>query len=311
MPLPDPGCAIEPADVAAHRCRAAARAIAGEPVHRILGYREFYGLRLALSPATLEPRPDTETLVDAMLPFVRERSRGRRVLPHPRSRHRDRRASPWRCWRTCARRPPWAPTSRRRRWRPRRGNAARPRAGRPLWPSQSDWFAECRRAVTTASSPILPISPARSSTPCWRGSAGLRSAVIALDGGADGLGRLPGRSRQARGASCAQGGRVARRNRCRTSRTAVSRLFAAAGFLPLRTVRRDLGGHDRAHDVRAIDRLWRRTKYCLAMHGIAARVAPPDETKQAVLLSIRFPYETNCLSCVRRRYGFVRGSSGY
>ncbi|MBN9220114.1 MAG: peptide chain release factor N(5)-glutamine methyltransferase [Mesorhizobium sp.] len=42
----------------------------GEPVHRILGYREFYGLRLSLSPETLEPRPDTETLVDAILPFV-------------------------------------------------------------------------------------------------------------------------------------------------------------------------------------------------------------------------------------------------
>lgn len=43
----------------------------GEPVHRILGYREFYGLRLSLSPETLEPRPDTETLVEAVLPFVK------------------------------------------------------------------------------------------------------------------------------------------------------------------------------------------------------------------------------------------------
>ena len=46
------------------------RRVAGEPVHRILGYREFYGLRLSLSPETLEPRPDTETLVDAVLPFA-------------------------------------------------------------------------------------------------------------------------------------------------------------------------------------------------------------------------------------------------
>lgn len=43
----------------------------GMPVHRILGYREFYGLKLALSPETLEPRPDTETLVDLVLPFAR------------------------------------------------------------------------------------------------------------------------------------------------------------------------------------------------------------------------------------------------
>ena len=47
------------------------RRAAGEPVHRILGFREFYGLRLSLSPETLEPRPDTETLVEAILPFVK------------------------------------------------------------------------------------------------------------------------------------------------------------------------------------------------------------------------------------------------
>ena len=51
---------------------ALARRLAGEPVHRIFGYRDFYGLRLKLSPETLEPRPDTETLVDAMLPFLRQ-----------------------------------------------------------------------------------------------------------------------------------------------------------------------------------------------------------------------------------------------
>ena len=47
------------------------RRIRGEPVHRILGFREFYGLQLSLSPETLEPRPDTETLVETILPFAR------------------------------------------------------------------------------------------------------------------------------------------------------------------------------------------------------------------------------------------------
>lgn len=47
------------------------RRIKGEPVHRILGFREFYGLEFSLSPETLEPRPDTETLVDMVLPLVR------------------------------------------------------------------------------------------------------------------------------------------------------------------------------------------------------------------------------------------------
>ena len=39
----------------------------GEPVAYLLGWREFYGLRLAVSPAVLIPRPDTEVLVDAAL----------------------------------------------------------------------------------------------------------------------------------------------------------------------------------------------------------------------------------------------------
>lgn len=46
------------------------RRAAGEPVHRILGHREFYGLDLLLSSGTLEPRPDTEVLVDALLPHL-------------------------------------------------------------------------------------------------------------------------------------------------------------------------------------------------------------------------------------------------
>lgn len=45
----------------------AARRIAGEPVWRILGEREFWGLPFRLSPATLEPRPDSETIVETAL----------------------------------------------------------------------------------------------------------------------------------------------------------------------------------------------------------------------------------------------------
>jgi release factor glutamine methyltransferase len=41
-----------------------------EPVSRILGYREFYGRDFRLGPATLDPRPDTETLVEAALALL-------------------------------------------------------------------------------------------------------------------------------------------------------------------------------------------------------------------------------------------------
>ena len=43
------------------------RRVAGEPVAYILGQREFYGLNLAVTPATLIPRPDTELLVELAL----------------------------------------------------------------------------------------------------------------------------------------------------------------------------------------------------------------------------------------------------
>jgi release factor glutamine methyltransferase len=50
----------------------AARRFAGEPLARILGTREFWGLPFRLSPATLEPRPETETLVAAVLRHCEE-----------------------------------------------------------------------------------------------------------------------------------------------------------------------------------------------------------------------------------------------
>jgi release factor glutamine methyltransferase len=40
------------------------RRIAGEPIARILGVQEFYGLDFGLNAATLIPRPETEMLVD-------------------------------------------------------------------------------------------------------------------------------------------------------------------------------------------------------------------------------------------------------
>ena len=43
------------------------RRLAGEPVSRIRGWREFWSLRFLLSPDTLDPRPDSETLVAAAL----------------------------------------------------------------------------------------------------------------------------------------------------------------------------------------------------------------------------------------------------
>ena len=51
-------------DFARRRCR-------GEPVARIIGSKEFWGLPLQLSAATLVPRADTETVVEMALAMLR------------------------------------------------------------------------------------------------------------------------------------------------------------------------------------------------------------------------------------------------
>lgn len=49
------------------------RRLAHEPTAYILGRKEFYGLELEVTPAAIIPRPETETLVELVLEFVRTR----------------------------------------------------------------------------------------------------------------------------------------------------------------------------------------------------------------------------------------------
>eukprot|EP00435_Cladocopium_sp_Y103_P078397 s1_g2136.t1 len=58
----------------------AGRRLAGEPVSRILGEREFWGLSFSLNQATLDPRPDSETLVEAVLAQVSDKTADLRIL---------------------------------------------------------------------------------------------------------------------------------------------------------------------------------------------------------------------------------------
>ena len=60
---------LAPAHAAAYAALVARRA-AGEPFAYIVGEREFHGLRLAVEPGVLVPRPDTETLVDWALEIL-------------------------------------------------------------------------------------------------------------------------------------------------------------------------------------------------------------------------------------------------
>lgn len=62
--------ALTPAE-AEHIAALARRRLAGEPVARIRGSKEFWGLELAVTSAVLVPRPETETIVEAALGCVR------------------------------------------------------------------------------------------------------------------------------------------------------------------------------------------------------------------------------------------------
>ena len=65
---------------AARLAELAGRRLAREPVARILGEAEFWGLPFRLSPGTLAPRPDTETIVEAALDAVGAMPQPQRIL---------------------------------------------------------------------------------------------------------------------------------------------------------------------------------------------------------------------------------------
>ncbi len=71
---------LEPREIDAIHARAVRR-LTHEPVSRILGEREFWSLPLRLDPSVLDPRPETETIVEAALETVKTaRSAARRIL---------------------------------------------------------------------------------------------------------------------------------------------------------------------------------------------------------------------------------------
>ena len=55
------------------------RRLSGEPLAYLTGFKEFYGLTLAVDARVLDPRPDTETLVDWALDALRGQTNARVV----------------------------------------------------------------------------------------------------------------------------------------------------------------------------------------------------------------------------------------
>ena len=68
------------AGVVARVERLAARRLEREPMSHILGWREFWSLRFKVTPDVLTPRPDSETIVEAVLGALPDRQAKLRVL---------------------------------------------------------------------------------------------------------------------------------------------------------------------------------------------------------------------------------------
>ncbi len=64
---------LAPAEIIKRYETAIVRRAAGEPVSRIVGERAFYGLTFKVTPDVLDPRPETEVLVERVLAAVDDR----------------------------------------------------------------------------------------------------------------------------------------------------------------------------------------------------------------------------------------------
>ena len=75
----DPDAELSAAHAAAYAAMIARR-VAREPVSRILGRREFWSLDFEITPDTLDPRADSETLISAALGLIEDHNRSLRIL---------------------------------------------------------------------------------------------------------------------------------------------------------------------------------------------------------------------------------------
>lgn len=75
----NPGHALDP-EAAARVAMLVERRLAGEPVAKIVGRREFWSLEFGTTADTLDPRPDSETLIETALRLLPERKAPLSVL---------------------------------------------------------------------------------------------------------------------------------------------------------------------------------------------------------------------------------------
>ena len=225
----------------------AARRLAHEPVARILGCKEFWGLPFKLNADTLLPRPETETVVEAALAALDGEHRQLARAAHRRSRHRLGRAAAGTALGAAERfRDRHGYQRHRARLRARQCRRARPCCpcvvrGLRLWRQRFSGPFD----VVVSNPPYVA-----------RGEiAGLQPEVRdydprrALDGGPDGLDGYRAIAAHAPRLLAPNGVLAVELGRGQVS--AVTAIFAAAGLAP-RAPRHDLAGIARALVLRAL-----------------------------------------------------------
>lgn len=230
------------ADPAEERQLAAwiARRLRREPVHRIMGARQFYGLDLLLSAETLEPRPDTEVLVDTVLDAVGRLFANEaplRILDLGTGTGAIALAIVANCTRASAVAVDISADALDTAMRNAQLNGLEARFS----VVQSDWYAGVsgRFDIIVSNPPYIPSTHIADLDP----EVSRFDPPVALDGGADGLDAY----RLIAAGACdvlSQGGLVAVEIGW-DQRTDVTAIFVEHGYFPLETVR-DYGGNERA-----------------------------------------------------------------
>lgn len=212
------------------------RRISGEPVYRIIGMREFYGLPFHLSQETLEPRDDTEALIDLVLPVLKnyasptllDMGTGTGIIAITLLKHMPQATAT-------------AVDIAKDALKTATSNAALNGVHERFTPLLSNWFEniEGQFDLIISNPPYIPRAEIESLQKEVRDFDPLR----ALDGGEDGLNFYRALATHA-GAFLNKGGFIAVEIGIKQKEDVI-KLFAIEGFTHLQT-RKDLGGLDRA-----------------------------------------------------------------
>ena len=215
--------------------------LTGKPVAKIIGHKEFWGRRFHVSPAVLDPRPDSETLIEVALALLPENKKLRLV---------DLGTGSGCLLLTLLAERPLATglgiDKSRAALALARRNAHRvePDLRRRVALRHADWFTDARLKIDMPIDIIIANPPYIESGAIDTLDRDVRlfDPRLALDGGPDGLG--PYRELIEPSFQRLKNGGHLLLEIGATQADAISALMAAAGFADI-LVRQDLGGRDR------------------------------------------------------------------